>query len=120
MAGKENPVTIRLVLADDHAILRQGLRSLLTEAPDFQVLGEAGNGLEALKLVERFKPDVLVVDVMMPEMNGRKWPARPASAARHPDYRALRARPGGLCNGSVPERRLGLCLERPTLRPKLI
>jgi len=63
-------MTIRIVLADDHAILRQGLKALLAEETDFQVLGEAGTGLDALKLVERLKPDVLVVDVMMPEMNG--------------------------------------------------
>ncbi len=63
-------MTIRIVLADDHTILRQGLKSLLAEEPDFQILGEAGNGLEALKQVERLKPDVLVVDVMMPELNG--------------------------------------------------
>jgi DNA-binding NarL/FixJ family response regulator len=63
-------MTIRIILADDHAILRQGLKSLLEEEPDFQVVGEAGNGLEALKLVDHLKPDVLVVDVMMPRMNG--------------------------------------------------
>jgi two-component system, NarL family, response regulator NreC len=63
-------MTIRIVMADDHTMLRQGLKSLLAEEPDFQILGEAGDGLEAVKLVERLKPDVLVVDVMMPGMNG--------------------------------------------------
>jgi DNA-binding NarL/FixJ family response regulator len=63
-------MTIRIVLADDHTILRQGLKSLLAEEPDFQILGEAGDGQDALQLVERLKPDVLVVDVMMPGMNG--------------------------------------------------
>ncbi len=63
-------MTIRIILADDHTILRQGLKSLLEEEPDFQIVGEAGNGLEALQLVEHLKPDVLVVDVMMPRMNG--------------------------------------------------
>jgi DNA-binding NarL/FixJ family response regulator len=63
-------MTIRIILADDHTILRQGLRSILVEETDFLIVGEAGNGLEALQLVERHKPDVLVTDVMMPEMNG--------------------------------------------------
>jgi two-component system response regulator NreC len=63
-------MTIRIVLADDHTILRQGLKSLLVEEPDFQILGEASDGQEAMQLVERLKPDVLVVDVMMPGMNG--------------------------------------------------
>jgi DNA-binding NarL/FixJ family response regulator len=57
-------------MVDDHTMLRQGLKSLLAEVPDFQILGEAGDGLEALKQVERVQPDVLVVDVMMPGMNG--------------------------------------------------
>ena len=63
-------MTTRIVLADDHTILRQGLKSLLAEESDFQIVGEASDGQEALRLVERLKPDVLVVDVMMPGMNG--------------------------------------------------
>jgi two-component system, NarL family, response regulator NreC len=63
-------MTIRIVLADDHTILRQGLKSLLAEEHDIQILGETGDGIEALQLVERKKPDILVVDVMMPGMNG--------------------------------------------------
>lgn len=63
-------MTIRIVMADDHTMLRQGLKSLLSDEPDFQILGEAGDGLETLKLLERLKPDVLIVDVMMPQMNG--------------------------------------------------
>lgn len=61
---------ISIVLADDHAILRQGLRVLLEDTPDFKVLGEANNGAEAVQLVERFRPNVLICDIMMPEMNG--------------------------------------------------
>lgn len=59
-----------IVLADDHHIVRQGLRSLLEAEPDFSVIGETGDGLEAAQLVERLQPDVLVLDLMMPSLNG--------------------------------------------------
>jgi two-component system, NarL family, response regulator NreC len=63
-------MSIRVILADDHTILRQGLRLLLADEKDIQVLAEVGDGLEAIKQAEKLKPDVLVVDVMMPGMNG--------------------------------------------------
>jgi DNA-binding NarL/FixJ family response regulator len=58
------------LLVDDHPIIRQGLRHLLEGEPEFRVVGEAGDGVEALLLVERLKPNVLVVDMMMPGLNG--------------------------------------------------
>ncbi|MBN8595601.1 MAG: response regulator transcription factor [Anaerolineae bacterium] len=61
---------IRIILADDHQMLRQGLRKLLEEEQGFQVIGEAGDGIEATQLVEALQPDVLVVDMMMPGLNG--------------------------------------------------
>ncbi len=61
---------IRIILADDHHIVRQGIRSLLQAEGDFEIIGEAGNGLEALELIQRAQPNIAVVDVMMPEMNG--------------------------------------------------
>ncbi len=63
-------MTITLVLADDHIVVRQGLRTLLEAQRDFRVLAEAGDGLEAVRLVEQFKPEVLVVDLMMPGISG--------------------------------------------------
>lgn len=63
-------MTISLVLADDHPVVRQGLRALLEAQPDFAVVGESGDGLETLRLVERLKADVLVLDLMMPGLNG--------------------------------------------------
>lgn len=58
------------MLADDHPIVRQGLRHLLDSNPEFHVVGEAGDGLEAIHLIETLKPNVLVVDMMMPGLNG--------------------------------------------------
>jgi two-component system response regulator NreC len=59
-----------IVLADDHKVVRQGLRALLEAESDFRVVGETGDGLEAVQLVERLKPDVLVLDLMMPGLSG--------------------------------------------------
>ncbi|MGI4788925.1 MAG: response regulator [Janthinobacterium lividum] len=59
-----------IVLADDHPVVRQGLRALLETEPGLQVVGETGNGLEAIQLALRLKPDVLVTDLMMPGLTG--------------------------------------------------
>jgi DNA-binding NarL/FixJ family response regulator len=61
---------LTLVLADDHRIVRQGLRALLATEPEFRLVGEAADGLEAVRLVERLRPDVLVLDLMMPGLGG--------------------------------------------------
>lgn len=62
--------TTTIVLADDHRIVRQGLHALLAAEADFKVVGEAGDGREALELVKLHAPDVLVLDLMMPGLNG--------------------------------------------------
>lgn len=61
---------VQILLVDDHAIVRQGLRSLLEAEPNFKVVDEAGNGLEALEKVKKLKPDVAILDLMMPNLNG--------------------------------------------------
>ena len=61
---------IKIALADDHTVVREGFRLVLETQPDFYVVGEARDGLEAIKMVEQLKPDVLVVDLMMPGVNG--------------------------------------------------
>ena len=61
---------IRVVLADDHAVVRAGLKAVLGTAKDIDVIGEASNGKEAVGLAERFKPDVVVMDLSMGEMDG--------------------------------------------------
>jgi len=61
---------IRVVIAEDHHLVRDGIRALLDRADDMQVIGEAVNGADAVTLVERLKPDVVVMDVTMPGQNG--------------------------------------------------
>lgn len=60
----------RIVLVEDHQIVREGTRQLLEQVPDFNVVGEAADGLEAIGLVERLQPDVVVMDIRLPHMNG--------------------------------------------------
>ena len=61
---------IRVILAEDHHLVRQGIRSLLEKTSDIEILAEAENGQEAVKLAERLTPDVLVMDIAMPRLNG--------------------------------------------------
>ena len=63
---------IRIVIAEDHTILREGLRMLLSSNPDFEVVGEAQDGLEAIRLVEYLKPDLVLMDLSMPRMDGMR------------------------------------------------
>jgi two-component system, NarL family, response regulator NreC len=73
---------IRILLADDHTVMRSGLRALLERQTDFEVVGEAADGREAVDMAEKLSPDVVVVDVAMPRLNGldaaqqitSKWP----------------------------------------------
>jgi two-component system response regulator NreC len=61
---------LRILLADDHTVVRQGLRKVLEERPDWVVVAEAGNGRDAVKQAEELKPDVAIIDVAMPLLNG--------------------------------------------------
>jgi DNA-binding NarL/FixJ family response regulator len=63
-------VSITVLLADDHPIVRQGMRHLLEGEQDFRVVGDAEDGLKAVQMAERLKPNVLIVDMMMPGLNG--------------------------------------------------
>src|SRR5205823_3162447 len=79
--------TIRVLLADDHALVRAGVRSLLERLPGIEVVAEAVNAREALALMEKHRPDVTVMDWMMPGLNGLEGTARAAS--EHPRVRVL-------------------------------
>ena len=61
---------VRVLLADDHGIVRRGLHYLLERSPGFEVIGEAGDGREAVRLAEELNPDVIVMDIAMPNLNG--------------------------------------------------
>jgi len=63
-------VKIRIIIADDHAVLREGMRNLLEQEKDFEVVGEAGDGEEAVKLGTKLKPDVAIMDIVMPKLSG--------------------------------------------------
>ena len=67
---------MRVLLADDHGIVRRGLKSLLETEPHVTVVGEASDGLDALRLCGEYKPDILIVDIGMPKMNGIEVAAR--------------------------------------------
>jgi DNA-binding NarL/FixJ family response regulator len=73
---------VRIVLADDHVVIRAGIRRILEEVPEFSVVGEASDGREAVELVERVEPDVVILDVGMPVLNGNEAAAQIHS--RHP------------------------------------
>ena len=70
------PRTVRILLADDHALVRGGVRMLLEDQPDFEVVGEAEDGIEAVALAERLQPDVVLMDISMPKINGIAATAR--------------------------------------------
>jgi DNA-binding NarL/FixJ family response regulator len=78
---------VKVLLVDDHTILREGIRSLLSLEPDIEVVGEARDGLEAVEQVPRVKPDVVIMDMVMPRMNGLE--ATRQIKKRFPDVRIL-------------------------------
>jgi two-component system response regulator NreC len=80
-------MTVRILLADDHTVVRQGLRKILEERTDWDVVAEAGDGREAVRLAEQCKPDVAILDVAMPRLNGIE--ATRQIARRVPSTRVL-------------------------------
>jgi NarL family two-component system response regulator LiaR len=60
----------RILIADDHAMLREGMHNLLSQEKDFEVVGEAANGEEAVQLAKELKPDIVIMDIVMPKLNG--------------------------------------------------
>jgi DNA-binding NarL/FixJ family response regulator len=80
---------IRILLADDHAVVRQGFKMILSSQSDMEIVGEAGNGREAVELAENLKPDIVVMDVAMPELNGIEATRRLATSVPHARVVAL-------------------------------
>jgi DNA-binding NarL/FixJ family response regulator len=80
---------IRILLADDHGVVRQGFKMILSAQADMEIVGEAANGREAVELAERLKPDIVVMDVAMPELNGIEATRRLAESAPHARVLAL-------------------------------
>jgi DNA-binding NarL/FixJ family response regulator len=71
---------LRILIADDHQLIRRGLRDLLTTQSGWQVVGEASNGLDAVEMAVRLKPDIAILDFSMPGLNGPGATARIGSA----------------------------------------
>lgn len=80
-------MTIRVLLADDHALVRAGIRALLGELPNVDVVAEAGDGHEAIRLVRELKPDIALVDVSMPGLSGLDVASRVRK--EHPETRVV-------------------------------
>ena len=74
---------IRILLADDHAVVRKGFRMILAAQPDMEIVGEAGNGKECVTMAEQLSPDMVVMDVAMPELNGIEATRRLAASSPH-------------------------------------
>ena len=70
VGGEKAVRRIKIVIADDHAVVRQGTRSLLEREKDLEVVGEAADGEEAVKLIEQLRPDVAIIDIAMPKLSG--------------------------------------------------
>jgi two-component system response regulator NreC len=80
---------IRILLADDHAVVRQGFKMILSAEKDMEIVGEAGNGREAVEQAEQLRPDIVVMDVAMPELNGIEATRRLAASMPHTRVIAL-------------------------------
>ena len=85
--GSGSPPPTRVAIVDDHQLVREGLRDLLEDAPDIEVVGEAANGREALLLCSRLHPDLVLMDVRMPEMDGLA--ATRELKQRHPEISVM-------------------------------
>ena len=89
-------MTIRVLLVDDHTVVRKGLRTFLSYDPDLEVVGEAADGAQALRLARELSPDVVLMDLLMPGMDG----IEAAAAIRHelPETEVLRLVAQGYSN----------------------
>jgi YesN/AraC family two-component response regulator len=77
---------IRVALADDQALVRAGFRMIVESQPEMEVAGEAADGQEAIELVRREKPDVILMDIRMPRVDGIEATDRRRNSSRNPDH----------------------------------
>lgn len=103
---------VRIIIADDHTVLREGLKALLSQTAGWSVIAEASNGLEVLPLVERHQPDLLILDLSMPNLGGVETISRLRKLAKMPAVLILSAKEDELsvsdamragANGYVPK-----------------
>ena len=87
MSPAATPKKIRILLADDHLIVRMGLATIIAREPDMEVVGEAEDGVEAVRLTDALAPDVIVMDVLMPNVDGSE--ATRQILSRHPTAKIL-------------------------------
>ena len=87
MDNEEGGSSVRLLIADDHALVRSGLRSLLRREPGFEIAGEAEDGREAVELCRGLRPDLVLMDMRMPRMDGLE--ATRAIKREHPETKIL-------------------------------
>jgi DNA-binding NarL/FixJ family response regulator len=99
--------TIRVLIADDHPLFRDGLKALLLSAPDTEVVGEAATGQEAIDLAAESQPDVILMDLQMPDMDGIE--ATAATSSKGPSTRKC-------CGPSAPPAAERRSLARPLRR----
>ncbi|MCI9540467.1 MAG: response regulator transcription factor [Lachnospiraceae bacterium] len=101
---------IKILLADDHSMIREGIKQLLELDPNFTVIGQAGDGLECIRLLQRELPDILLLDVNMPKMNGidvlqkikeKKWKLKVLMLTIHNEVDYLLKAVDIGCNGYV-------------------
>ena len=103
---------IRVLLADDHAVTREGLQSILERSEEFEVVGQARDGVEAVKAASELSPDLIVMDVMMPRMDGVEGvPGDHGVSARDTGAHADRLDGGGRRDRGGGRRRVRLSSE---------